>query len=227
MVTVSRHYPDAVEDVWDACTDRRAHPALAHAGQRRAAPRRPLPAGGQRGRGRRALRSAAVVRRDLGVRRRRELDRAAPGPRGRGHAVHAGAHRARRRRAVDRVRPRRGRRRLGLDAPGADHAPRVATPRSPRPRPRRGWSAPRACGSSPSRARPGARPRSPAGDEPEAAEAAAKRTTAAYTATGAPPVTIPGFGRVHDATSRTRPRRSPAGRRGGRARSSPGRTGRR
>ena len=87
VVTVSQSYPRPVEDVWDACTNRRAHPALVPAGHRRAAPRRALPAGGQRGR----RRSSAATRR---TRSRAtweyggdvELDRAAPRPRGRRHA---------------------------------------------------------------------------------------------------------------------------------------------
>ena len=60
--------------------ERRAHPPLVPAGHRRAARRRPLPARGQRGRHRRALRPAATVRRDLGVRRRGQLDRGAALP---------------------------------------------------------------------------------------------------------------------------------------------------
>ena len=69
VVTVARSYPDPVEEVWDACTTAERIHALADAGERRAAPGRAVPAGGQRGRGGGALRSAALVRRHVGVRR--------------------------------------------------------------------------------------------------------------------------------------------------------------
>ena len=64
VVTLSQTYDTTVEDLWDACTN-----------PGRAAPRRALPAAGQRGRHDRALRSAQGLRRHLGVRRERQLDR--------------------------------------------------------------------------------------------------------------------------------------------------------
>ena len=47
-VALSRVYATTIEDLWDARDERGADSAMVHACQRRAEPRRPLPAGGQR-----------------------------------------------------------------------------------------------------------------------------------------------------------------------------------
>ena len=69
VITVARSFPDPVEEVWDACTtaERIQRWLMPVSGELRLGGRYQLR--GQRGRGGGALRSAALVRRHVGVRR--------------------------------------------------------------------------------------------------------------------------------------------------------------
>lgn len=75
-VTISQTFAAIVEDVWDACTNPERIPRwfLPITGELRL---QPLCAAGQRVRHDRALRSAAKLRSDLGVRRSDHVDRGA------------------------------------------------------------------------------------------------------------------------------------------------------
>ena len=125
VVVAGRSYDTDARRPLGRADQRRAHPALVPADQRRSEARRPLPARRQRRRDDHRLRTAAAAVGHLGVRRRDQLGERQPRGRRRRDPPGAGAHRPHPRPATTSgtSSARRGGRRLGPGPGGPWPAP--------------------------------------------------------------------------------------------------------